>query len=385
METLASVLSPFSLNKFISEYWSKKALYVKGDGSKYSNLFDWNSFNRIISENVDPHPSVIVASKGKRIKPSSNSELVEWAQKGASVVIENAGKYDFKLSSYLNRITKETFHNTRINAYLSFLGHEAYKVHYDTHDVYILQIEGAKKWEVYDSTIVNPIFYQKNHSVEAPPDQSKYLETTLTPGDFFYVPRGHWHRVMTVDEPSLHLTLAIFPRTGILFLKWLTNELTEYPSFRRDIPFPDSNIHEEKFSSQLKNFIDILCSELNEVIKKPDLADNFHDYLSATYRYRDQISFPSIVKSYSPSELRELKFYVPPKLHRIKNEKNIISLIVKDKILRFNSKALPIVKYIMESKTFLLENLLEVSSLDIDDISQILNELLKNRIVMVKF
>jgi hypothetical protein len=51
-----------------------------------------------------------------------------------------------------------------------------------------------------------------------------------------YIPRGHWHEATAQLEPSLHLTLGLFARTGIDFLTWLVDELRDDVRWRDAFP-----------------------------------------------------------------------------------------------------------------------------------------------------
>ena len=72
---------------------------------------------------------------------------------------------------------------------------------------------------------------------------------TLREGDVLYVPRGWWHAAFPMDEPSLHLTVGLWNRTGLDYLQWLGNRLTASELFRQDLPrFAEPEARREHFA-----------------------------------------------------------------------------------------------------------------------------------------
>ena len=82
-------------------------------------------------------------------------------------------------------------------------------VHYDDHDLIVVQLLGAKRWHVADSSEL------PNTWRGIPPDVEElgpHSTFDVQPGDLVYLPRGTLHSVDATEE-SLHLSIGFTPLT----------------------------------------------------------------------------------------------------------------------------------------------------------------------------
>mmetsp|Transcript_14893 Transcript_14893/g.32175 ORF Transcript_14893/g.32175 Transcript_14893/m.32175 type:complete len:831 (-) Transcript_14893:147-2639(-) len=93
------------------------------------------------------------------------------------------------------------------NAYLTPLHSQGFAPHYDDVDVFILQLEGYKRWRVYapmnkQETLprVSSRDYTEKEVEESMGEE--VLDVVLVPGDVLYLPRGWIHQAETVARPS---------------------------------------------------------------------------------------------------------------------------------------------------------------------------------------
>jgi hypothetical protein len=121
-----------------------------------------------------------------------------------------------------------------INMYASWGALPGVDDHWDDHDVFVLQVTGHKNWRVHPATRMWPM--PEDFGTEPPPEYEH--DWTLVPGSVLYLPRGWWHRVTPVNEPSLHLTIGILKPTNADFLAWLLDQAKESEFVRQDYPFP---------------------------------------------------------------------------------------------------------------------------------------------------
>jgi ribosomal protein L16 Arg81 hydroxylase len=82
--------------------------------------------------------------------------------------------------------------------FLSQLGRGGRKVHRDAGHTFVMQMAGAKIWEVFDS------LPDKDNGSPAPIDK-----TRVDTGQIYYVPVGSPHRALADSKYSLHVTLSI--------------------------------------------------------------------------------------------------------------------------------------------------------------------------------
>jgi JmjC domain len=83
-------------------------------------------------------------------------------------------------------------------------------VHYDDHDLIVVQLSGEKRWYVMSRASELPNTWRA-----IPPDTVElgpHASFDLRPGDFVYLPRGTLHSVDS-DTESLHLSIGFTPLT----------------------------------------------------------------------------------------------------------------------------------------------------------------------------
>lgn len=107
------------------------------------------------------------------------------------------------------------------NGYAAFGGEGTFAKHWDTHDVFAVQLIGRKRWRVFAPTFPLPLPQQKSkeHKHECPqePVFDGYLET----GDVLYIPRGWWHEAIPLaDEESFHVAIGIHPMMLRDYVAW---------------------------------------------------------------------------------------------------------------------------------------------------------------------
>jgi hypothetical protein len=127
-------------------------------------------------------------------------------------------------------------HHFQTNIYLSPRNAQGFKTHYDSHDVFALQVAGSKHWTLYDTQIELPLRgqgFQPETHIPGPPTQ----ELTLRAGDVFYCPRGLFHSARATDEVSLHITLGLIGKTWAdVMVEAVSEACLASPAFRAHLP-----------------------------------------------------------------------------------------------------------------------------------------------------
>ncbi|KAL7485245.1 hypothetical protein ACHAW6_014443 [Cyclotella cf. meneghiniana] len=111
------------------------------------------------------------------------------------------------------------------NSYLTPLHSQGFAPHYDDVDVFILQLEGFKRWRVYppvNKRETLPRASSRDYTEKEVEEMGEErIDVVLGPGDVLYLPRGWIHQAETVarpgylpkvtsvkDDHSLHLTVS---------------------------------------------------------------------------------------------------------------------------------------------------------------------------------
>lgn len=107
----------------------------------------------------------------------------------------------------------ELHHKASANLYFTPGGTQGFTPHFDTHDVFILQLEGSKTWRLYD-TVELPLADDDRPVAKTGLGRPR-SELTLKAGDVLYIPRGVVHEAVSLESSSLHLTV------GLHVTRWL--------------------------------------------------------------------------------------------------------------------------------------------------------------------
>jgi hypothetical protein len=111
-------------------------------------------------------------------------------------------------------------------------------VHFDTHDVLVMQVSGAKSWRVWDDIpFPLPSCATPWANKQSPAGVPYALNLNL--GDALYLPRGVMHEAaaQSGDAPSLRITLGFLEASIADMLRELLEILeAENPAMRASIP-----------------------------------------------------------------------------------------------------------------------------------------------------
>jgi len=92
------------------------------------------------------------------------------------------------------------------NAYLTPLNSQGFAPHYDDVDVFVLQLEGYKRWRVYAPFRKGEVLPRESSrdytDEEVDENGEQLMDEVLGPGNVLYLPRGWIHQAEMVERPS---------------------------------------------------------------------------------------------------------------------------------------------------------------------------------------
>lgn len=291
MKTFADLLHPYSIEKFFAENWTQRGVLIPGEKpDRFDSFFSWQQLNDLLNFHKLQHPSIRFSIKGQSLPACDPKYWIKYCQQGATLVIDHVHDRVPALTDWVWALQEEIGQNTaHLNLYCSWPGTQGFKNHFDTHEVFILQIDGTKEWFVFDETMKYPV-RKDNGPEHRPPESPPYIHEVLQPGDVLYIPRGHWHYAVAQDTPSLHLTLGICCLTGGNMLDWLIGELKEEEAWRQNLPLmPDGNI--EPLERSVQSLLERLKASLDR------------DRLALQYSLRHATSNPRAPEISLPGQL----------------------------------------------------------------------------------
>jgi hypothetical protein len=374
--TLERLVAPVGVSAFRSSYHGRRALHLTGTPDRYAGLFDMDRFCAIL--NASPGvPRTLYSAKGGRAAPLADaSAVIARYRDGDTLILEELHRYDPRVGELVASLTADLNERVKAGLYLSPPDFPAFNIHYDTYDGYVLQLAGKKRWRVCDPTVPHPMFNQKQH-VLVPGDVTESHDVVLSAGDFLYVPRGHWHAVVATEEPSLHITLFVYPNTGVDFLAWLSDELREDPAWRRSLPllFDNEWPQDGTQPAAIGAHAEQLAASLAGYLRDPALFSRYHRFKMA----QDRAVAPYAVLTDTQLPPGDDETLCRPAYQRaaVTRLGDTIELAVWGRIYRFAAAAEALISFIVAADTFTLRALFHhAGGLSETAVTEVVRELL---------
>lgn len=223
-----------------------------GRADRYAGLLSIADLDAFLRTDAARHPRVTMADGGRQgsaaIPPDEYLQtegsridlprLLARHDAGGSLVVSQFHEFHAPLAQLCRGLEKVFLHPVQANIYLTPPGAQGFRVHFDTHDVLVMQVSGAKSWRVWDD-IPLPLPSRATPWANKQSPAGVPHALTLNPGDALYLPRGVMHEAaaQTGDAPSLHITLGFLEASIADMLRELLEILeAENPSLRASIP-----------------------------------------------------------------------------------------------------------------------------------------------------
>ena len=281
---LAWLLGPTPQDRFIDEILGVASLCVNRSNSTfYEGILSESALEFILLISARTPGALEILAEGDRaMRPQSHAHALEAFRNGKSLRVDGIHRFSEPIMTLCRSLEVGIGSHVNANLYLTpGAGKKALSRHYDTHDVFVLQVHGNKIWRLYDPASEKPLEYlplQRLESLRAMKafrlknDQSGSStctlkdEFTLTAGDLLYLPRGFWHEAESEpDRISCHLTLGIQPTT---YLDLVTVALSQaafgIPALRAALPY--GYTVRETAAAQVEKQVEEIVTSLPTVI-----------------------------------------------------------------------------------------------------------------------
>jgi lysine-specific demethylase/histidyl-hydroxylase NO66 len=214
---LGQLIAPLAPASFFADYWQHRPYLVEGGSGRLAGLLSSRDVGRLLYfGGIRAPQGMLLVKSGRhydqpwtRLDGTPHPEKVRAAWGAGYTVIVNGLHRLWQPAALLVAcLEEELHHSVNVNLYFSPPGSQGFTPHFDPMDVFILQLEGAKTWEIRERV---PPSSATGEAATVPADRLPplVLETELRAGSVLYLPRGFVHAARTTETASLHLTVGV--------------------------------------------------------------------------------------------------------------------------------------------------------------------------------
>lgn len=218
-DVFAWLISPFKVEDFFRNIFERKPLLLKRHNQTYfSDIFSSEELHNILKKNdlqFTRNIDVTTYTDGKRethnpVGRAHPQVVWDYYKNGCSVRILNPQSYSTRVWQHLAALQEFFGCFVGANIYMTPPGSQGFAPHYDDIEAFVLQLEGKKRWKLYNQRSPAEVLPRNSSSNFTDADIGQpILDTTLEAGDLLYFPRGVIHQASTTsDTHSLHITVS---------------------------------------------------------------------------------------------------------------------------------------------------------------------------------
>lgn len=280
--------------RFAAEVWSRRPLLstaaeLAADG--FADLFSLDAVDELLSRRGLRTPFLRVARDGAVVPAArytrgggtgatvadqvADDRVLDLFVDGHTVVLQGLHRTWGPLIDFAGSLATELGHPVQVNAYVTPEQSQGFAAHYDTHDVFVLQVAGQKRWRVHEPVHPDPLsdepWTDRRDAVAARAREEPALDTVLRPGDALYLPRGFLHSAVATGGVTCHLTVGVHPVTRHTLIQELLGLLAARPELRRSLPLGIDPADPATVAADVEATLDAVAGAL-PAVTAPDLA-----------------------------------------------------------------------------------------------------------------
>ena len=241
------LISPMTRDAFMSDVFTKTYAHFDGAASCVKQIGTWSLLDQLLTHQLLSPSRIRLVKNGIHVEKDRysticdgvvsrlNETAVSRLLREGSMVIVNYVEDTTTALKHVAGGMERLFHSP-VDGVLcaNMCSDPGFNLHWDEREVFVVQLEGRKRWRIHKPTISYPVAGLEG--TKQLPHDAAVFDQILEKGETLYIPRGWWHIATPLDEPSLHLSLCVKPQTGLELLKQLTFRLSSREVARVDIP-----------------------------------------------------------------------------------------------------------------------------------------------------
>jgi ribosomal protein L16 Arg81 hydroxylase len=252
----ADFIAPMPADRFLGDYYGQKPLHLARSDSLARPIVRWQDLNVLLgirSHWAEANLNLIMNSRPVardfyldetdtsmgRVRRANPAKVDVFLAMGASLVANAVEDVSAEVRAICAGLADQFGGRAGANLYCSSRGVQAFASHCDLHEVFAVQCEGEKSWNIYANRANAPVEALEGPDAQAAIDRLKgpvALQVKMRPGDLLYIPRGFYHDALASSGASLHVTFSVAPLTGRILFRLLEELAVEDQAFREYLP-----------------------------------------------------------------------------------------------------------------------------------------------------
>jgi len=271
---LADIIFPLTTAEFLSRYKGQEYFIQAGEPERFQSLFNWEELNHVLYThridyprfrmirdgnviNQDVYLDQLTDKRGLKYSRVNSKKVHAELLKGTAIHILSIQEFSENLTNICNNISQALSSDVEMTIHIGMKNSKGFHQHWDSHDVFVLQLFGKKQWQLFDFTEEYP--FRIGPSQKQDINLKPKWQGDLAPGDVLYIPRGCWHDVVSYDEPCMHISIGMYNPKGMDYISYMTKQLDQFKIFRKDIPI---GVVEE----DLEIYLNAIKKDFNELL-----------------------------------------------------------------------------------------------------------------------
>ncbi len=369
------LIAPISRARFFADHWETAPLHIRrSDGRYYRRLLTRDVVESAISSGGLRFPAIQLAKGGAFLPADAFTHSVRSGgdvfagvpdldriaaefRAGATISLPAFHRACRPLGDLAAAIEAEFDHPVHTNVYVTPGNAAGFSPHYDTHEVFVLQVSGSKRWTIHDPPLTLPHRHQpfdpRSYTLSAPS-----LQVELLPGDLLYLPRGFVHATRTSEAASIHVTLGVTVYTWVEVLAELLQSSRDDVRFRRALPLGFA--HRAELRQSLADAFAERLAELHRDVDPARLIETFAEKVKGGLSGAAP-DFRSDVVAIGPDS----RVRAPDSGdHRIEISGDRIALTFAGKTVRLPAHVRPILEEMRRRRSFCCRDLTSMTTQD---------------------
>jgi hypothetical protein len=284
---LSRLIRPVNPQTFFQDRWGKAAcLFTDSFGAEAGEILSLEAFERLLATLNRAHEGWLHFARGclKKVPPDmvDQAGMLDMRKiraaltSGETLYLTKAERLSPSLMHLCRDLELELMargiglrESVNAHVFLTPPDSQGFAPHRDEHASFVLQLDGAKEWTVYDPMEVTEGILRAGGVDPARLRLVKNRTYHLQVGDVLYIPEWWPHEARACSRHSFHVTIRIFP------LRWIDLMLelcVVHPALSEALP-REATTNPQQISEALngllgsKPFVDRLPKLLDEIVR----------------------------------------------------------------------------------------------------------------------